>query len=193
MRACVCCPILTVGMVSLFLSPLYRVMLICISVRTHTSCVLLPVLLLLLLLQVVGEYAEALESLTDAEIANAATSLLRDLFQRPGPDFIEVPDPIGCGHSAWKSETYSRGSWTLYPHVPQVVTVPDALERLSEVSSIGSEPDLSEEDLPVHLDRCDRLYYAGEATAVDHRGTVHGAFKSGILQANKLIERMRAV
>lgn len=103
---------------------------------------------------------------------------------------VDVPDAIGCGHSAWKSEMYSRGSWTLFPHIPQMVTVPDAGERLSDVSSIDSDPAQSALHLPGH---CDRLLYAGEATAVDHRGTVHGAFMSGIVQAKNLIDRLRTI
>jgi monoamine oxidase len=33
----------------------------------------------------------------------------------------------------------------------------------------------------------DRIYFAGEATSVNHFGTVHGAYFSGIVSANKIL------
>ncbi len=130
-----------------------------------------------LMSQVVGEYAEALESLSDEAIAAAATQLLRSMFACPGSQ-VTVPDPIGCGHSAWKSEQFSRGSWSLYPHVEQPNA--EAAEAEEEAARLSERPGAG-------TGRCDCIVYAGEAVAADHRGTVHGAFQSGVAQAQRLV------
>lgn len=116
-----------------------------------------------LMCQIVGPYAIALEDLEDKEIAQAAVEVLKGCFS-------DLPDPIGCGHSAWKSEIYSQGSWSLFP--------------------LSADDQPEEEDLPPLAPPSECLLYAGEAVAVDHRGTVHGAFKSGILQAERMIAHL---
>lgn len=63
------------------------------------------------MIQIVGPYATTIESMSDAEIAAAATVTLRAMF---GAD--KVPDPIGCAHSQWGSDPFSRGSWSYFPY-----------------------------------------------------------------------------
>jgi monoamine oxidase len=62
-------------------------------------------------LQIVGPYATTIENMDDADIAAAATATLRAMF---GAD--RVPDAIGCAHSQWGSDPFSRGSWSYFPY-----------------------------------------------------------------------------
>jgi hypothetical protein len=63
------------------------------------------------LLQIVGPYATTIESMSDADIAAEATSTLRAMFGA-----AHVPDAIGCAHSQWGSDPFSRGSWSYFPY-----------------------------------------------------------------------------
>ena len=62
--------------------------------------------------QVVGAFAEELESLSEARVAAAATSTLRRMLDAPGQPSL-VPEPIGCLRSAWRAEPWARGSWSV--------------------------------------------------------------------------------
>ena len=40
----------------------------------------------------------------------------------------------------------------------------------------------------MELEINDKLFFAGEHTEIDYRGTVHGAYLSGIREADKIID-----
>mmetsp|Transcript_39648 Transcript_39648/g.78924 ORF Transcript_39648/g.78924 Transcript_39648/m.78924 type:complete len:726 (+) Transcript_39648:112-2289(+) len=65
-----------------------------------------------LMCQIVGPYATTIESMSDADIATEATATLRAMFG----DSVTVPDAIGCAHSEWGSDPFSRGSWSYFPY-----------------------------------------------------------------------------
>ena len=75
--------------------------------------------------QIVGSYASEVESLSDAEIAQEATTTLRAMFSGESRGSgsgsgsgsgLTVPDPIGCTHSQWGCNPFSRGSWSYFPY-----------------------------------------------------------------------------
>lgn len=75
-----------------------------------------------LMCQVVGSFAESIESMSDAGIAAVATDELRRLF---GSDV--VPDPIGCVSSRWRSDEFAGGSYSyraMSGRVPRDACVP---------------------------------------------------------------------
>lgn len=55
--------------------------------------------------------------MTNQEIADVVTETLRKMFCS-NPDYCPggvVPDPIGCVHSAWRSDPFAMGSWGYFP------------------------------------------------------------------------------
>jgi hypothetical protein len=192
-----------------------------------------------LMCQVVGDFALAIEGMADSHIAAIATAKLRAMF---GSEV--VPDAVGCVHSRWGTDEFSRGSWThISNHVAIKTTrklhsvefdlnllseqlsdgenVSTDSESESEASSRQNSGDefvlsYSDELLNESLSRCDlsksmvaapdnvviieglqqesaaefrcaKVFYAGEAASVQHRGTAHGAYMSGIEQAQAII------
>lgn len=113
-------------------------------------------------MKLIGDFAVQSESMTNEEVAGRANKVLKKIF---GDD--NVPNAIGCVKSAWKSEKFSKGSWA---HVP----FPNNVKVSCEASSSG-------------IDKC--VFYAGEAINYDHRGTVHGAFMSGVKEADNIIQK----
>lgn len=119
-----------------------------------------------------GPFAEASELMTEKEVAEKATEVLRSIF---GAD--NVPDAVGCLRSQWKSEPFTRGSWA---HVPY----------RGEKPAINQDSASKEIESTKCIDAC--VFYAGEAENYDHRGTVHGAYMSGEEKAKMIIEKITA-
>jgi len=115
--------------------------------------------------QTVGQFAQDLESMSDADLAAHATKLLRGIFGD-----MEVPDAVGCAHSAWLGEKFSAGSYSC----PGLVT------PSKSVKATNSTEFVTESGHPL-------MYFAGEATHRMHQGTAHGAYISGIREATKLL------
>lgn len=105
-----------------------------------------------------GSFARALEGESDAAISGRLTEILRTIY---GPS---VPEPRGVLVSRWASDEFALGS---YSHIP--------------VGATGADYDVLAE--PVG----ERLYFAGEATNRSHPATTHGAFLSGIREAERLL------
>lgn len=79
--------------------------------------------------------------------------------------FPEAPDPVAFKFTRWSADPYAYGS---YSHVP-----------------IGVDADLRG-----YLGKPEGLlYFAGEATAVGHAGTVHGAYLSGLRAAEQILKK----
>ncbi len=85
------------------------------------------------------------------------------------PRDVRVPQPTDVLVSRWGSDPYARGALSYRP----------------VGSSATARRDLA---LPVS----DRLFFAGEATSVDHPGTVHGALLSGRRAAREVSGVARA-
>ncbi len=111
----------------------------------------------------IGSFSESLESMSEEEVAQAAMVVLKSMFSF-GMNNI-VPDPIGCKHSCWKSDKYAGGSWSHF------AMKSDYLPYCQELDH-SPEP----------------ILYAGEAANAEFRGTVHGAYLSGVDQAEKILK-----
>lgn len=105
-----------------------------------------------------GEYGLQIEALPDTEIVIAAMRVLCKLFSQG------IPEPNAYYITRWASDPFSCGS---YSHIPPG----------------GSCDDYSTLAQPFK----DRLFFAGEATSCRFAGTVHGAYLSGLREANRIM------
>jgi len=104
-----------------------------------------------------GEYGIQLEKLSDEEIIAEGMDVLRKLY---GDD---IPEPEDYIITRWASDPFSRGSYSFTP----VGATPADYDDLAE---------------PV----MNRLFFAGEATIKESPATVHGAYLSGIREAERI-------
>ena len=77
---------------------------------------------------------------------------------------LNAPEPTGSLVTRWGADQYARGSYSFIA----VGSSPDDMRALSE---------------PVG----ERLFFAGEATNAEHFGTVHGAYLSGLREADRIL------
>lgn len=97
-----------------------------------------------------GSFGEQLESLSDEEVVSSAMTVLKSIYGG------SVPSPTGARVSRWKSDPFSRGS---YSHIPPGASGGDYDALAASVAG--------------------RIFFAGEATSRRYPGTVHGAWLSG--------------
>lgn len=109
-----------------------------------------------------GAFSRALESGSDAEAAAGAMKVLRRIYGH------QVPEPTGFKLARWWNDPLAGGS---YSHVPVGAT--------SEYFDVLARPMAD-----------GRIRFAGEATHRDYRGTVHGAYLSGVREAQKAIRAL---
>lgn len=109
-----------------------------------------------------GQYGAEIEAFTDEEIVDAAMATLRTIYGG------SIPSPDAWRITRWGSDPFARGSYSSYAPGSS----PADYETMA--ASVG-----------------DRLLFAGEATHVDHPGTVHGAYLSGIREAQSWFELLR--
>jgi len=105
-----------------------------------------------------GTYGEQIEAQSDSAIAASAMIVLRKIYGK------SIPDPIGVRVTRWKSDVFSRGS---YSHIPPNATGSD---YDSLATSVGG-----------------KLFFAGEATHRKYPSTVHGAWLSGRRAATEIL------
>jgi monoamine oxidase len=106
-----------------------------------------------------GSAARELEGRSDAEIAGAAMAVLRRIFGRG------VPEPEAAVATRWASDPDALGSYSNL----RVGADPADYDRLAAPLAGG------------------RLRFAGEATNRAHPATVHGAYLSGVREAERLL------
>jgi monoamine oxidase len=104
-------------------------------------------------------YGRAIERLADEEIVAGAMATLRQIY---GPD---IPNPTAWLITRWASDPFAYGSYSFIP----VGASSEDYDALAE---------------PV----AHRLFFAGEATNRDYPATVHGAFLSGIREAERIAD-----
>lgn len=105
-----------------------------------------------------ADYARQTELMTDNQIINEVMSHLRDIY---GSD---IPNPTHLLRTKWQSNENTLGSYSY--------------------TAVGTEMQHFD-DLAEELN--DKLFFAGEHTHIDYFSTVHGAYLSGIREANKII------
>ncbi len=110
-----------------------------------------------LVMLVGGHRGREIETWPEARLRTWALSLLTDLFG------AAIPEPIDVRCTSWGRDPFSRGA---YAYI-----------------RVGSTPaDLDEVAAPVG----DRLLFAGEATYRQHWGCAHGAYVSGLREAQRI-------
>lgn len=106
-----------------------------------------------------GDYGLISESMTDQIAQEEIMKHLRTIYGS------SIPDPVSIQRSMWYRDQFSRGSYSFV--------------------AVGGRR-LAYDDLAEELEG--KLFFAGEHTSRDYRGTVHGAFLSGEREADKIID-----
>lgn len=108
-----------------------------------------------------GAQARRFEQLDTATIRAATMTSLRKIFGS------SIPEPEAMIQTRWSSDPYSYGSYSFVP-VGGTTEYYDTLSR------------------PIDQ----RVFFAGEATHRTYPGTVHGAYLSGIREANQVAKSL---
>jgi len=110
-----------------------------------------------------GKYSEQIETLPDAEIQTEIMKHLRNIYGD------NIPEPRQLLRTKWVSDPFTFGS---YSFATKGISS-DAFEAFEE-----------------NIDG--KVFFAGEHTHKDYRGTVHGAYLSGLREAEKVAEQLLA-
>ena len=105
-----------------------------------------------------GDYATVTESLSDGEIISEVMAQLKTIYGN------SIPTPTNMLRTKWGQNINTFGA---YSFAPNGTTSTDFDTMAKEISN--------------------KLFFAGEHTIRDYRGTVHGAYLSGIREADKII------
>jgi monoamine oxidase len=105
-----------------------------------------------------GNYGKLTETLTDAEIIQEIMTHLKAIYGN------SIPNPTHLLRTRWSSNPHTFGSYSF-----------------ATAGSDTSAFDVLAQD----IDK--KLFFAGEHTSKAYRGTVHGAYLSGIREATKII------
>ncbi len=105
-----------------------------------------------------GERGQAIESFSDAELIGKTMENLRKIFG------LQIPDPEFCMNTRWMQDPFSYGSYSYF--------------------SIGASHQDCES---IASSISNRIFFAGEATCSKYPATTHGAYLSGIREADKII------
>lgn len=104
-----------------------------------------------------AEYGREIEELSDEEIISDVMLVLEKIY---GED---IPNPNGYLITRWGSDEFSGGSYSY-----------------TAAGATGDDFDILAEPLE------NKLFFAGEATSRNYHGSVHGAFLSGIREAERI-------
>jgi monoamine oxidase len=110
-----------------------------------------------------GNCARTLESQSDRQVAETAMRVLRQSYG------TSIPDPNATIVTRWNRDPFSLGA---YSQIPVGGTMRDRNLLAKPVAN--------------------RLFFAGEATSSPYPATVHGAFLSGVREAER-IERLERI
>lgn len=105
-----------------------------------------------------GNYSKLTENMSDTEVIQEIMSHLKSIY---GED---IPEPTHMLRTKWASNEYSFGAYSFATNGA----------RSSDFGSFENAIN-------------DQLFFAGEHTSREYRGTVHGAYLSGIREAKKIV------
>lgn len=105
-----------------------------------------------------ADYARQTETMSDSQVISEIMSHLKDIYGN------SIPDPVNLLRTKWQNNENSFGSYSY--------------------TAIGTEMSHFD-DLAEEIN--DRLFFAGEHTEADYFSTAHGAYLSGIREADKII------
>lgn len=103
-----------------------------------------------------ADEARRMESWTDEKIVAGALATLRRIFGRA------TPDPLDYQLTRWAADPFAAGSYSF--------------------NALGATPQMRD-DLAASVGG--KLFFAGEATALKHFGSAHGAYLSGLRAARE--------
>ncbi|MBK9292467.1 MAG: FAD-dependent oxidoreductase [Bacteroidetes bacterium] len=106
-----------------------------------------------------GDYATVTESMSDSDIINEVMLHLKAIYGN------NIPNPTNMLRTKWGQNINSYGA---YSYATNGTTTADFDTLAKTINK--------------------KLFFAGEHTSRDYRGTVHGAYLSGIREADKIID-----
>ncbi len=106
-----------------------------------------------------GDYSIKTEEMTDAAVTEEIMAHLRTIYGN------DIPNPTSMLRTKWNSNEYTYGSYSF-----------------ASTGARTDEFEIFEE--PIN----NKVFFAGEHTSRDYRGTVHGAYLSGIREAKKIMK-----
>ena len=106
-----------------------------------------------------GDYAKQTETMTNEQIIEEVMLHLKKIYGN------NIPYPTHLLRTKWNENPYSFGAYSFVAH-----------------GSRSSDFEVFEEPID------NKVFFAGEHTILDYRGTVHGAFLSGLREANKIMK-----
>lgn len=106
-----------------------------------------------------GDYATVTESMSDSDIINEVMLHLKSIYGD------SIPTPTNMLRTKWGQ---NRNSYGAYSYATNGTTTADFDTLAKTVNN--------------------KLFFAGEHTSREYRGTVHGAYLSGIREADKIID-----
>jgi monoamine oxidase len=104
-----------------------------------------------------GDYSKETEEMNDSQITNEIMAHLKSIYGE------NIPEPSNMLRTKWNSNVYTYGSYSFAP-------------------SGTSSNDFRIFEQPIN----NKIFFAGEHTIFDYRGTVHGAYLSGLREAKKI-------
>jgi monoamine oxidase len=105
-----------------------------------------------------GDYATITENMSDAQIISEVMAQLKTIYGN------SIPNPTNMLRTKWGQNINTFGA---YSFATNGTTSADFETMATEINN--------------------KLFFAGEHTERDYRGTVHGAYLSGIREADKII------
>lgn len=105
-----------------------------------------------------ADYGRATEAMTDAQVTSEIMAHLKDMYG------TSIPAPTRMLRTRWSTNENSFGAYSY--------------------TAVGTEM-RHFDDLAEEIDN--KLFFAGEHTEADHFSTAHGAYLSGIREADKII------
>ena len=106
-----------------------------------------------------ADYARQTETMTDAQIIGEVMSHLKDIYG------TSIPNPTNLLRTKWQANENAFGAYSY-------TAVSTEMKHF--------------EDLAATINN--KLFFAGEHTEVDYFSTAHGAYLSGLREANKIID-----
>ncbi|GGD51206.1 amine oxidase [Emticicia aquatilis] len=106
-----------------------------------------------------ANYARQTETMTDAQVIDEIMSHLKDIYGN------KIPNPTNMLRTKWQSNENSFGAYSY--------------------TAVGTEMQHFD-DLAEEIDN--KVFFAGEHTEIDYFSTAHGAYLSGIREADKIID-----
>lgn len=134
-----------------------------------------------LLAWVGGRGCHEMEKISDLDIVDDCIAILEKFTGRT------IPKPIKYQCSRWQSNTFVRGAYA-YPStkLDKNGTTKEYLLRPIKLCDFNLKSDDSQ-----ILSDCPIVLFAGEAYHPKYFSTAHGAFQTGIEQANKILEYLK--